>query len=1355
MCLSGKCLYFDGSGDYVDIAPDPAIEAADDDKYTWSVWVRPLDVSTQQIIMSATDENGFGDGNTAGEFNIGRTSGTCEWTFGDNGDNTISVNISTSSDWQHWVGVKNGLNIDFYINGFLRGSKTNAESGSRNPLSLRIGSPHAAERFFHGFLDEVKIYPYARTADQIKQDYAAGLAGIGTPHGIAAAFGSKSDNWMSDGLVGYWKFDEPAGTYDDDGDYDDAIDSSGNGITGDADMSASTTAGKYGNSLIMESGDAMYYGDNLGFESNNPFSIFLWLNTSYDEAVILRKMVDGETYCGYQIYLASSDWRVNIRSDDTTDNTIDINGLTDFGDGEWHYVGFTYDGSSRAEGLKLYVDGENDNGSVIHNSLNGTIDNDAELALGMGVLAGRFDEVRIYNRALSPDEIRKLYEWAPGPVAYWKFDEHTGTTAFDSAASTTIEGGNHGTLTCDGAGCTKPTWVRGKYGGALNFSANTSDEDRVTFPGDGIWDDIPDAFTAMAWVKIRSDGGGDQGRIIDCGDSIGPFIFQMDATNNPGLQVFNNDGYEYHDPDDCDECIPLNEWHHIAATWVAGTSTFYLDGINIGGNGATYGYVYGNLKPTSGVVAIGNRPSSTMNRDFDGAIDEIKIYTYARTQKQILQDMAGSEGDQTLGRLHPALELHFDEGKGGTAYDSSGYGNNGTLYPGTTGGNTATSAMWDLNGKFGKAIEFDGTNDYISISDNSSLDIGATNSVSVAAWVRVNSWGADEGIVCKTTGSGSANVDYCLGIQDSANDDGFEFYVGSFTYRYSYPKKSLNTWYHVIGTYDGSNIYMYINGEREDGLTAGASKSASNAAALEIGRWYTRYFHGLVDSAQVFPYVLTATEAKALYNQSAAAVMGAVSSATTATSSNAASRIYCVPGSTDYCVPPVGEWTFNEKTGTTTYDTSGNGNDGVFVSAGTSPTWQAAHKCRYGSCLEFDGSDDYAQISADSTIDDMATATISMWFNLSSVAGGSFIVKDPGDTGAVNIYPFPDQRLALTRKYSSSHMEIFCPVSSFSFNKWTHLSATYAGRYASNARIYLNGVDCGQVNDNGEGDLVSEAGDPLYIGRLLTGFLDQVRIYNYARTPAQIAWEYNRGEPVAWWDFNECQGGTIHDQSYNCKEAGTCNHGTLILGSSGVTATGTCASSSSSTFWGSDTSKLGSGGGSFDGESDYIDLGIGTLGYQYLSVSAWFKYINYSSCDGWDGLVSKDDGYDFILGVKCGAPNINNVVIWMSNTVGGSSGNIYSTTVVNDSTWHHALATFNGSKVRLYIDGEFENEGSLTGYVDDDSDARMTIGSYDGGESLPDRFMKGNIDEVKIWNYALTAEQVKTEYAGGAVRIGE
>ena len=56
----------------------------------------------------------------------------------------------------------------------------------------------------------------------------------------------------------------------------------------------------------------------------------------------------------------------------------------------------------------------------------------------------------------------------------------------------------------------------------------------------------------------------------------------------------------------------------------------------------------------------------------------------------------------------------------------------------------------------------------------------------------------------------------------------------------------------------------------------------------------------------------------------------------------------CIPGDTSTCDPPVGQWNFDEKSGTTAYDTSGNGNDGTLTNG---PSWARG---KFGSALSFD-----------------------------------------------------------------------------------------------------------------------------------------------------------------------------------------------------------------------------------------------------------------------------------------------------------------------------------------------------------------------------------------------------------------
>ncbi len=77
---------------------------------------------------------------------------------------------------------------------------------------------------------------------------------------------------------------------------------------------------------------------------------------------------------------------------------------------------------------------------------------------GSGSFQGFLDETRIYNRALSPSEVRQLYNFAPGPIRYYKLDDGSGTAPVDSS-------GNGVTGSVNG----NPVWSQGKYGKGLKL----------------------------------------------------------------------------------------------------------------------------------------------------------------------------------------------------------------------------------------------------------------------------------------------------------------------------------------------------------------------------------------------------------------------------------------------------------------------------------------------------------------------------------------------------------------------------------------------------------------------------------------------------------------------------------------------------------------------------------------------------------------------------------------------------------------------------------------------------------------------------------------------------------------------
>jgi hypothetical protein len=104
-------------------------------------------------------------------------------------------------------------------------------------------------------------------------------------------------------------------------------------------------------------------------------------------------------------------------------------------------------------------------------------------------------------------------------------------------------------------------------------------------------------------------------------------------------------------------------------------------------------------------------------------------------------------------------------------------------------------------------------------------------------------------------------------------------------------------------------------------------------------------------------------------------------------------------------------------------------------------------------------------------------------------------------------------------------------------------------------------------------------------------------------TVVHVAYEFNRGKPIAYWSFDECQGSTIYDSAKSWNGA-TSSNGTLIVGTGGaITATGTCAVSASS-FWYNGSSGKVNSAGSFDGTDDYINYGdVLDMGTTDMSIS--------------------------------------------------------------------------------------------------------------------------------------------------------
>lgn len=171
------------------------------------------------------------------------------------------------------------------------------------------------------------------------------------------------------------------------------------------------------------------------------------------------------------------------------------------------------------------------------------------------------------------------------------------------------------------------------------------------------------------------------------------------------------------------------------------------------------------------------------------------------------------------------------------------------------------------------------------------------------------------------------------------------------------------------------------------------------------------------------------------------------------------------------------------------------------------------------------------------------------------------------------------------------------------------------------------------------------------------------------------------------------------------------------------------------------TAKYGTYSGSFDGTDDYVNMGDpDSLDFTTnITVEAWIKETGVRDPNG-VGIVTKHDSGWNGYGLNFTDPNkIIFFVDW------GWDGKEASATLVNDGQWHHVVGTYNGTTIRIFVDGV---EGTPYSYSNPipPNPSNFIIGNTD----LPGQdFFNGLIDEVAIYNTALSAATISSHYAAG------
>ena len=678
--------------------------------------------------------------------------------------------------------------------------------------------------------------------------------------------------------------------------------------------------------------------------------------------------------------------------------------------------------------------------------------------------------------------------------------------------------------------------------------------------------------------------------------------------------------------------------------------------------------------------------------------------------------------------------------------DESGSGSTG--YFSTT--SQATSSMI-VPGALGQAVQFDGVDDFINIGHPAPLQI--TGSFSIAAWVKADSFPDPDNAIVSKFGNSAGQYSYFAFVTEDNGPKQFAVAVSgdgtAIAAQYSSSTVALHRWYHVVGVYDttGPTIELYVDGERNTdnqsllGTIPASIYETTNDISIgkRLSTSFPSQWDGVLDDVRIYDRALSANEVKRLYG------LGATTHVNTTIDTNP-----------DLNSGLVGHWSFDgADILTQVTDQSGNGNTGYF-SAASEATSTIVVPGKIGQGVQLDGSSDYISIPAATSLNlvndtDWSASVWVYWRNddnriaynmmqQEGSAGRTILGIDSQDTDCTNDNEF----------YTYVGGGYTCSGVSAKLGVWQHVVMTVVENGASDAiQFYVDGVAAGSGTKSSEtnDDQVWLIGTDKSHTLTFDGILDDVRIYNKALSADEVRRLYELGGTthvntsvetnpdlnsglVGHWSFDGADILTqVTDQSGN--------------GNTGYLDTGGEATSTKIV-----PGEIGQAL-DFDGTDDSVTISPYT-NLDTFSVSLWIDpeattddailVTNAGSSNPWPG-------WSLMMDRPLGNCAVGDICMWMySGATGGDWVDFAYDFPAH--TWTHFVATYSTATgyLTFYANGS-QIFQELTSVAPDTSTAD---GAYIGrgipGWTPSDQWLNGKMDDVRIYNRALTAGEVKRLY---------
>jgi hypothetical protein len=652
--LSSTAYAFTGSagngvtGAYMSI---PNLNLNSMSNYTINIWVYE-----QNVLGDGESFISFG-GDVGGAIQIFRNgynlpnSGAGLLGYNCGGSQNFTTSSLLQNQWvMYTISYSNSI-MKAYINSNLIGTFTNTTplnvSNTCNYIarhSWGTTSTQTSTRF-NGKLDDISIYNRAITQQEVTALYT----------GIAAPTSSCLPNYVpTNGLVGYWPF------------CGNANDESGNGNNGTVN-GATLTTDRNGNAnsaySFNGSSDFINILNSPSLQFNGGLTISTWVNANTLPSPVsyfLSKGADGGTPNSWNGLVTNSQLAgVSIYDNIGLNNIYITSNSSTVSTNTWVNIVFTFDGGNEA---KCYINGQLANTAPFSYT---TFSNAYDIKIGKRYITGlpyywhgKIDDVAIYNRAITQQEVNSLYTGIAAPttsclpnyvptnglVGYWPFCGN----ANDESGNGNNGNVNGATLTTDRNGNTNSAYSFNGTNNYIQLPNNT----QITPPN----------ITVNFWFKILSNNINQ--RLIrqrGYGYDVG-YNMQVQhgtaATNKLNSTIYTNSTSLY-DPI-LNSFSNNQQWHQFTFSYDSLNYKVYLDSVLVyqnqsNGSGAVY---YNNLGNGFTIGRDGDNPDWYFNGEFD----DMGIWNRALSKQEIKNLYLGTTCVPPVATITPASATTFCTG---------------------------------------------------------------------------------------------------------------------------------------------------------------------------------------------------------------------------------------------------------------------------------------------------------------------------------------------------------------------------------------------------------------------------------------------------------------------------------------------------------------------------------------------------------------------------------------------------------------------------------------------------------------------------------------------------------------------